>query len=125
MKVVISLSKRNQGGDNVIPRGVAVIEGLVSQPVGQGVHAKGGLLDKKYAEDARIDEASPPVSPTQASHQHGDDKTHDQNHFEVVAMLQHDDGVLVQIGDVGPANAFRVLLHDHPANMGIEQALAN
>lgn len=30
--------------------------------------------------------------------------------YEVVPVLPHDDGVLVQVGDIGPAKSLRVLL---------------
>lgn len=40
-------------------------------------------------------------------------------------MLPDDNGVLVQIGDVGAADTLGVLLHDHPSEMRVEQALAN
>jgi hypothetical protein len=32
-------------------------------------------------------------------------------------MLPDDDGVIVEVGDVGTADALWVLLHDHPSEM--------
>ena len=40
-------------------------------------------------------------------------------------MLPDYDRVIVQVGDVGAANAFRILLHDHPTEVRIEEALAD
>jgi hypothetical protein len=40
-------------------------------------------------------------------------------------MLPDNNGILVEIGDVGAADALRVLLHDHPAEMAVEKALAD
>lgn len=40
-------------------------------------------------------------------------------------MLPDDNGILVQVGDVGAANALGVLLHDHPSEMRVEETLAN
>lgn len=40
-------------------------------------------------------------------------------------MLPDNDGVLVEIRDVCPANPLRVLSHDHPADVRVEQALTN
>jgi len=42
-----------------------------------------------------------------------------------VLVLPDDDGVFVQVGDVGTADALGVLLHDHPAQMAVEKSLAN
>ena len=40
-------------------------------------------------------------------------------------VLPDNDGVLVQVGDVGAANTLGVLLHDHPAKMAVEKSLAD
>jgi hypothetical protein len=42
-----------------------------------------------------------------------------------VTVLPDDDGVLVQIGDVGTANTLGVLLHDHPAKVRVPETLTN
>jgi hypothetical protein len=40
-------------------------------------------------------------------------------------VLPNNNGIVVQVGDVGAANAAGVLLHDHPADVAVEQALAD
>lgn len=40
-------------------------------------------------------------------------------------MLPDDNRIVVQIGDVGTADAARVLLQDHPANVAVEETLAD
>lgn len=40
-------------------------------------------------------------------------------------MLPDDNGVLVKVGDVGAAGALGVLLEDHPAEVGVEETLAD
>lgn len=40
-------------------------------------------------------------------------------------MLPHHNGVFVQVGNIGASNALRVLLHDHPTEVGVEQSLAD
>lgn len=40
-------------------------------------------------------------------------------------MLPDDNRVLVEIGDVGTADTLGVLLHDHPAEMRVQEALAD
>lgn len=125
VEVVVSLTKSDQSGNHVVTGGVAVIEGLVSQPVGQGVHAEGGLLDEEDTQNTGVDETTEPVTPAETRDQHGDEKTHGEDDLEVVAVLPHNDGVLVKIRDISTADALGVLLHDHPAQVGVEQTLAD
>lgn len=42
-----------------------------------------------------------------------------------MSVLPDNDGVIVQIGDIGSANSLRVLLHDHPANVRIQETLSD
>jgi hypothetical protein len=42
-----------------------------------------------------------------------------------VTVLPDNDGVFVQVGDVGTANTLGVLLHDHPAEVGVPETLAD
>jgi hypothetical protein len=44
---VVALAEGNKSGDDVVSRRVAVIEGLIAEPVGQAVDAEGGLLDEE------------------------------------------------------------------------------
>lgn len=43
VEVVVSLADGDQGGDEVVTRGVLVIESVLSQPMGQRVDTEGGL----------------------------------------------------------------------------------
>jgi len=63
VEVVVSLAKGNESSDDMVTRRVAVVEGLVTEPVGQGVDAEGGLLDDEDAEDTAVDVAAEPVTP--------------------------------------------------------------
>jgi hypothetical protein len=40
-------------------------------------------------------------------------------------VLPDNDSVVIQVGDVGAADAAGVLLHDHPSDVAVEQALAD
>ncbi len=44
---------------------------------------------------------------------------------DVVLVLPNHDGIFVQIRYVGSTDSPRILLEDHPAEMTVEQALAN
>ena len=125
VEVVVALTESDKGGDDVVPGAVAVVEGLVAEPVGKGVDAEGSLLDEENAEDTGVDEATLPVVPEETSDSRREDQTHEDDDLDVVLVLPNDDGVLVQVGDVGAADALGVLLHDHPAKMAVEKTLAD
>lgn len=93
--------------------------------MGEGVDAEGSLLDEEDTEDAGIDEATEPVAPAKAADEHGEDDTHENDDFEVVAVLPDNDGVFIKICDVGSADAFGVLFHYHPTNVGVQEAFAD
>jgi hypothetical protein len=42
-----------------------------------------------------------------------------------VLVLPNDDRILVQVSDVGAADALRVLLHNHPAKVRVQETLAD
>lgn len=125
VEVVVALTESNESGDDVIPGRVAVVEGLVTEPVSKRVDAEGGLLDEEDAENARVDESTLPVTPAQASDNAGEANRHKEDDWDVVLVLEDDDGILVQVGNVGAANALGVLLHDHPSQVRVEETLAN
>jgi hypothetical protein len=125
VEVVVALAESDERGDDVVSRRVAVVEGLVTEPMGKRVDAEGSLLDEEDAEDTGVDEATFPVVPEETSDSRGEDQTHEDDNLDVVLVLPDDDGVLVQVGDVGAADALGVLLHDHPAEMAVEKSLAN
>lgn len=47
VEVVVALAEGDQGSDDVVTGRVAVIKGLVAEPVGQRVDAEGSLLDEE------------------------------------------------------------------------------
>ncbi|MCQ8115655.1 hypothetical protein NP565_24095, partial [Vibrio parahaemolyticus] len=46
MKVMVTLAKSDERGDDVIARRVAVVKRLVAEPMGQGVDTEGSLLNE-------------------------------------------------------------------------------
>lgn len=125
VEVVVSFSEGDESGDNVITGGVAVVEWLVAEPVGKGVNAEGSLLDEEDTQDASVDESSPPVSPAETCDEAGEDHAHEDDGLDVVAVLPDDNSVVVQVGDVSAANSLGVLLHQHPADMRVHEALSD
>ena len=41
VEIVIAFAEGDEGGEDVVTRGVTVIEGLIAEPVGEGVDAEG------------------------------------------------------------------------------------
>lgn len=125
VEVVVTLAESDKSSDDVVPRAIAVVEGLVTEPVGKRVDAESGLLDKEDAEDTSVDEATNPVTPAKPSDDGREDQTHEENNLEVVLVLPDNDRILVQVGDVSAADALGVLLHEHPSEVAVQEALAN
>jgi len=74
VEVVVTLAKSHESSDHVITGRVAVVEGLVAEPMGKRVDAEGGLLHEEDAEDTSVDEPALPVIPEQT----GDSRREDQ-----------------------------------------------
>ena len=125
VEVVVTFSEGNESGNDVVTRRVAVVKGLVTEPVSKGVDAESGLLDEENAEDAGIDETTTVVTPAEASDESGEDQTHKGDDREVVLVLPDDNGVIIEVGDVSAADSLWVLLHEHPAKVRVEETLAD
>jgi hypothetical protein len=125
VEVVVTFTKGDEGGNDVISRRVSVIEWLVTEPMGERVDAKGGLLDKEDSEDTGVDETAFPVTPAQTGDQHGEDEGHKGGTWDVVLVLPEDYRIFVEVGDVGAADTLWVLLHDHPTNVRVEEAFSD
>lgn len=125
VEVVVSFAEGNESGNDVIARRVAVIEWLVTEPVGQRVDTEGSLLDEENTQDTSIHKTTPPVTPAKTSDHHGENETHERDDFNVVAVLELNNGVLVQVGDVSAADTLGVLLHDHPSQVRVQETLAD
>ena len=125
VEVVVTLTKSDKSSDDVITGRVAVIEWLITKPMCQRVDTEGGLLDEEDSENTSVDESAHPISPSKTSDEAREDHAHEDDGLDVVAMLPDNDWVIIQIGDISTANSLRVLLHDHPANVRVEETLSN
>lgn len=95
------------------------------------------------SQNSGINESTQPVAPTEATDDSGEDKGHGQDALDIytngeslpmicsqrskltVLVLPNDDGVVVQVGNVGSSDTLGVLLHDHPAKVRIQQTLSD
>jgi len=93
--------------------------------VSQAVDAESGLLDEEDSEDTGIDEATSPVVPAKTADQRGNNQSHGEDALDVVLVLEDNNGIVVEIGDVGTADSPGVLLHNHPSDVAVEETLTN
>lgn len=125
VEIVVSFTEGDKSSNDVISRRVAVIERLFTEPMCQGVDAEGSLLDEKYTEDTSVNESTDPVTPSETSNKSREYQPHEDNNPEVVLVLPNDNGILVQVGDVGSANSLGVLLHNHPSQMRVHKTFTD
>lgn len=125
VEVVITLAESDQGCDNVVSRRIPVIERLLADPVGERVNAEGSLLDEEDAKDSCIHKPARPIAPAQACHESRYSQAHRHENLQVVTVLPYHNGVCMEVRDIRTTDPLRVLLHNHPADMRVEQALAN
>lgn len=97
VEVVVTLTESDESGDNVVTRRVAVVEWLVTKPMGQRVDAEGGLLDEEDSENSGVDESTLPVSPSKTSDKAREDHAHENDRLDIVAMLPDNHWIIVQI----------------------------
>ena len=125
VEIVVTLAESHEGSENMVTWRVAVIKGLVTKPMGERVDTKSSLLHKENAQNASVDVAAHPIAPAKAGDGHGEEDSRDKHDGQVMLVLEADDRIFVQIRNVCAANTFGVLLHDHPAEVAVEEAFAN
>lgn len=89
MEVVVALTEGDEGSDDVVARRVAVVEGLVTEPVGKRVHAESGLLNEESTAETGVDEATEIVTPAEAGDQRREDEGPSEHPADVVGVLMH------------------------------------
>ena len=122
---MIALAQCHKGSDNVISGRVAVVKGLVAEPVSERVDTESRLLNEEDAKNTSIDETAHPVTPAITSDKHWEDQAHECNSLEIISVLPDDNRIIVEIRNIRPTDTLWVLLHDHPAEVGVEKTLAN
>ena len=125
VEVVVSFTKGDKGGEDVVAWRVTVVEWLVTEPVSKRVNTEGGLLDNSDTKDTSVDEATNPIVPQKACNCRGQKKTHGEDDGEVVLVLPSDNGRLVEVGDISASDTLGVLLHEHPAKVRVEETFAD
>ena len=93
--------------------------------MGKRIHAKSGLLDEEDTENTGVNAATLPVSPSNAGNKSWEYQPHKEDNLQVIPVLPDHNRVFVEVADVGSADSLGILLHDHPANVTIQEPFAN
>lgn len=96
---------------------------LLTQPMGERIDAEGGLLDEREPKNSSIYKTALPITPSQASNEHREQNSENQDDRSIVLVLPDDDRVLIQVGDIGPPTVLWVLIQNHPHKMRIPKTL--
>ena len=125
MVVVVSFTKSDECGEDVVSWGMSVIERLIAEPVGKRVDAERSVVDKDKSADTGIVKSTSPVTPTETSDDSGNKEAHDEDDDSVVLVLHADEDIRVEIGDICTSDSFGVLFEDHPTEMRVHQAFSD
>jgi hypothetical protein len=121
VEIVVAFTKRDYRSDGVITGSVLVVERRISKPVGQGIDAKCRVGDKDKTSSTGVYISPTPIAPKQTRNDSGESKTHEEDEPDIPPVLPSDHLILAQVRDVRNAGSAPGL-HDHPANVGPQEA---
>lgn len=116
VEVVVTFTDGDESGEDVVTRSVLVIERRLSEPVSEGVYAKGGVMDEDEPGSGSIKVSTFPVTPADTRDDGWDNDGHEDEEPDVVLVLPADEGVVVEIRAIGDTG-FTARLDDHPADV--------
>lgn len=141
VEVVVSFADGDQGSEEMVARGVLVVEGGLSEVVSKGVDAKRGLRIGNVRTRAKsnnrqlthlVNEAQPsktsiniaalPVAPEVAGNDGGENVCRSDEERHIVVVLPPHNRVLAQVADVSDTGC-SAGSEEHPAKMSVEEAL--
>eukprot|EP01136_Pigoraptor_vietnamica_P028159 Opistho-1_new@85378 len=122
---VVSLAEREERRPHIVLSSVLVGKCLRPKRVRGAVDEERRVLRAHQAEEAAVDEPTQGVAPTDPRNQGGEEEASRHRNLKVVPVLEADDGVGVEVADVRPADARRVLLHEHPPKVGVPETLVH
>jgi hypothetical protein len=116
MEVVVTFSDRDESGEPVVLRGVLVIEGGLSEPVGERVDAEGRVVNEEKTSGTGKEESSTVISPSESGDEGREDESHTDDEVDVPTVLPADDFVLRKIRNVGDSG-LATRLDEHPSDV--------
>ena len=67
-----------------------------------------GLLNKENSQNTSINKATNPIIPENTGNSSWEKEAHDKDNLDIVAVLPYDDGVLVEVRNIGTSNTLWV-----------------
>jgi len=116
MKVVIALAKGDEGGDEVVPRRMPVVERGLPEPMRERVEREYTVMDRAHAHRPSIDVPAAPIAPEVAGDRGRDRETHEEDERHVPPLLPAHDRALAEIAHVGHARP-APRLDEHPPDV--------
>lgn len=96
---------------------------LISKPMSERIDTERGLLDKEESQDTSIDQTTFPIAPAETCNEHREQHSKGQDEKPIVLVLPHNNGIVVQVRDVGAAPVLGVLLEHHPHEVRVPHSL--
>lgn len=148
VEVVIAFTHGNKGSNPMVARGMMVIKGILTEVMGQAVDAEGSVVDKAETKHASVVETAlnrvqlssvsaasgakisgrkkkqktySEITPTQTSDEHREQETHNQSKVRVVLVLEGNDRVGFQVGNVSVTDTVLWALNKHPSKVREEE----
>jgi hypothetical protein len=121
MKVVIAFPERDEGGDEVVPRRMLIVERRLSEPMRERVEREYAVMHHTHAQRPRVDVPAPPIAPEIAGNRGGDGEAHEDDEGHVPSLLPAHDRALSKVADVGYARP-TTRLDEHPADVAPPKA---
>ena len=124
VEVVVAFTEGEDGAEPRIMRGVVFREVLFSAEegrVGERVDEEGGLVNKEGLGEGSVEVSTNPVAGEETADERRKNDARSKGVVHVVVVLVLDVGIGVVVRDVNVAEDRIVLLHDHPANVRVQE----
>mmetsp|Transcript_5118 Transcript_5118/g.16228 ORF Transcript_5118/g.16228 Transcript_5118/m.16228 type:complete len:387 (+) Transcript_5118:650-1810(+) len=125
VEVVVALTERQHGAEDAVVRRVLVgevLRGAHEVRVRERVDEEGRVVDEDHLGERGVEVPAEPVAPAEAADERGGDDAAQHREAEVVLVLVADRPRRVEVRDVDVAEVRVVLLHEHPPDVGEEEA---
>jgi hypothetical protein len=100
MEIMIPFPQCQQADEAVVASRDRSGEWLLPSPMREGIHCERAVKYNNHAPQPSIQESAPKIPPAHPGHQSRKYQTHSGRQRDEIAVLPHDHGVALEIGDV-------------------------
>ena len=116
MKIVITLPKGHEGGDQVVPRRMPIVERRLAKPMSKRVEREYAVVHQTHPHRSGIDAPAPPITPKIAGDRGREGKAHKEDERHIPPLLPTHDRALPEIAHVRHTRS-APRLDEHPADV--------